>query len=967
MRKKFTMIFALLLACVGVMKAQVFSNDNLKEITPGNYYIYYTDANSVKHYLQTIGANSFAIVTENPAYYSISVGGGDAYNKAYYIQMGTGNWCFSNPNPNNNHTLTTGTIGWNATAYISTVVFENSEGLCALRSTNAPITTWDENYFITHTDDHQVTAQEGDEGGEYLFVWTIEKAATDFTTLNNAITAANTVLTDAGYTFAIGDAVALQIDNEGAAGYLSVSHPACDEDVLANVIDKDESGNAKLGTLYHSNWMGATATPYMQVDLGDGQSLQAFVLNYSTRQSGNNGAPYAMTVSGSNNGEDFTTITELNKYDGINAIPAANAKEYTGVFVADEAYRYLRFTVTSSPNGNNSFGMANFAINKATVTGEMTGTKMRYATIYKAILDATAVASDENTTQEEADAAATYLNNLVAIATATCPFVLTTDVEKPVCYLIKSSRANQAWNNPYWTLSGNGVAITEFDSEEAVSKSVDSYWYFMEDKNTGLLTMYPFVAHNVAMGYKAAGDAANKLTNVPTECVGIRYQLVVKDGDYPYALKPYGNNTYVSNYGGKGYLLGFYNDVNDHGTRFNLVEAVAPSLKLRDLKAAISAAQGYEAGTALGEYTEASVAALNTALEAALAVYNDATTATDEKCQEQISALTTAKSNLTVNLPEAGKFYRIMNNGGTGYLSTGTTGRTQFVAGIGEQASSIFYYTGTKLIDYTTGLYLVMDNENMLAYTNAVGEAAGTTIAFAKSPVLGKLLISFDGGNRSFYSDAAGNSNAASAGQTGDSYRFTVSEVEWLPVAINEEVGYATFYSPVELELSQNRVKAYTGKVEGSVLKLAEQEVVPANTGVILELQEGAEVENGYTFLQVKETTLTNLDNDLAGTFAKTYVTDDAYVLAKKNDVVGLYKATKNQQGNTAFLNNAFKAYLPVVSNAPMFSFNRGEGTTGIDKAQLTMDNVVIYDLLGRRVEKMEKGIYIVNGKKIIK
>ena len=30
-------------------------------------------------------------------------------------------------------------------------------------------------------------------------------------------------------------------------------------------------------------------------------------------------------------------------------------------------------------------------------------------------------------------------------------------------------------------------------------------------------------------------------------------------------------------------------------------------------------------------------------------------------------------------------------------------------------------------------------------------------------------------------------------------------------------------------------------------------------------------------------------------------------------------------------------------------------------------ENVVIYDLQGRRVEKMEKGIYIVNGKKIIK
>ena len=34
--------------------------------------------------------------------------------------------------------------------------------------------------------------------------------------------------------------------------------------------------------------------------------------------------------------------------------------------------------------------------------------------------------------------------------------------------------------------------------------------------------------------------------------------------------------------------------------------------------------------------------------------------------------------------------------------------------------------------------------------------------------------------------------------------------------------------------------------------------------------------------------------------------------------------------------------------------------------SKLATGNVVIYDLAGRRVEKMEKGIYIVNGKKVV-
>ena len=64
----------------------------------------------------------------------------------------------------------------------------------------------------------------------------------------------------------------------------------------------------------------------------------------------------------------------------------------------------------------------------------------------------------------------------------------------------------------------------------------------------------------------------------------------------------------------------------------------------------------------------------------------------------------------------------------------------------------------------------------------------------------------------------------------------------------------------------------------------------------------------------------------------------------------------------------AAPAVVEVAAEAPaMFSFGRGQGTTSID-TQLTTDNaeLVIYDLTGRRVEKMEKGIYIVNGKKVL-
>ena len=330
-----------------------------------------------------------------------------------------------------------------------------------------------------------------------------------------------------------------------------------------------------------------------------------------------------------------------------------------------------------------------------------------------------------------------------------------------------------------------------------------------------------------------------------------------------------------------------------------------------------------------------------------------------------------------VNLPVAGKFYRIENNNASGYLSSGTgTGRTQFVAGIGEQASSIFCYTGGKLLSYTTGLYLAYKtDDNMLGYTDTVGEAAGTTIGFAKSPVLGKLLISFNNGNRSFYSNAAGESNGAGAGQTGDHYRFTVTEVEWLPVPMNVEAGYATLYSPVALSTynwykNGRRVEAYTGVIDGEKLSLtridAEDGIIPANTPVVLKYV--ADINNGNVFLQVSDSEKAAIESDLKGTLADAYISESSYVLSNKEGI-GFYRASMNQQGGSSFLNNGFKAYLPANGNnarALVFDF----GTeTGIDELKGENGNVKaeVYDLAGRRVQNAQKGVFIVNGKVVVK
>ncbi len=67
----------------------------------------------------------------------------------------------------------------------------------------------------------------------------------------------------------------------------------------------------------------------------------------------------------------------------------------------------------------------------------------------------------------------------------------------------------------------------------------------------------------------------------------------------------------------------------------------------------------------------------------------------------------------------------------------------------------------------------------------------------------------------------------------------------------------------------------------------------------------------------------------------------------------------------------AYRAYFTVSSGiggvkALSFNFNGETGINAIDNGQFTTDNAPIFNLAGQRVQKAQKGIYIVNGKKVL-
>ena len=89
-----------------------------------------------------------------------------------------------------------------------------------------------------------------------------------------------------------------------------------------------------------------------------------------------------------------------------------------------------------------------------------------------------------------------------------------------------------------------------------------------------------------------------------------------------------------------------------------------------------------------------------------------------------------------------------------------------------------------------------------------------------------------------------------------------------------------------------------------------------------------------------------------------------------KEEGAGFYRRVATEEKPTLKVYNN-KAYLQVpvtiAANSLAIRFD-GDGTTSIDNEQLTIDNesTTIYDLMGRRGLNPTKGVYIVNGKKVV-
>lgn len=151
-------------------------------------------------------------------------------------------------------------------------------------------------------------------------------------------------------------------------------------------------------------------------------------------------------------------------------------------------------------------------------------------------------------------------------------------------------------------------------------------------------------------------------------------------------------------------------------------------------------------------------------------------------------------------------------------------------------------------------------------------------------------------------------------------------------------------------------------------------EVVPAKTALLLKATETPATNKEFTYTIVNSDKVAPEGNLLHGSVEATKTQVEGatayYKLAKGEEGIGFYWANEN---GGAFINGANKAYLAVTTGSlsQMRGFSFESMTTGINNVVANTNkskNAVIYDLNGRRVNSLNaaKGVYIVNGKKVI-
>ena len=418
---------------------------------------------------------------------------------------------------------------------------------------------------------------------------------------------------------------------------------------------------------------------------------------------------------------------------------------------------------------------------------------------------------------------------------------------------------------------------------------------------------------------------------------------------------------------------------NNRDTGSAIQVVARPSLQ-EEMNALIAQATAKEAaarprvGTTVGKVTESSVDALATAITNAEAI------ATPTRAD--INALKDAcDAPISIVLPDPSKYYEIVNplrggkkvyidNDGKMYFDD-LTNKLSTVFKFEDAGDDNFYLKGVE-----RGTYMNSNKGHNGGQETATGLTGSIKVRVASLNADDKVSLTPQGGAMMHadanYGTVVGWNNADPMGAsawrivevgeiTERTYTVAVTEAEWATMMLGCSVTIPD--GVVAYAVTEAGTTAKLKKVTGSI---------PANYGILINANEG---DYYFKFAQSVSVSGSSL---LSGTVFTKNITPDngktCYVLAVNEGNVGFYKASLNQNNNASFVNNANKAYLSLTTGSNPARFltfdfddNAETGINAVEIEEAAPANAAIYDLSGRRVQNAKSGLYIINGKKVIK
>lgn len=184
-------------------------------------------------------------------------------------------------------------------------------------------------------------------------------------------------------------------------------------------------------------------------------------------------------------------------------------------------------------------------------------------------------------------------------------------------------------------------------------------------------------------------------------------------------------------------------------------------------------------------------------------------------------------------------------------------------------------------------------------------------------------------------------------GNTPDTYTAYCTTITITTPAVTE-AGWGTYVTPYDMEFADN--EAYVVTAVGDNVTLQSVTKVRAGVPVVLK---GAGSKTAAALNEAPAV----VDNKLA---VSTGGAVDGYVLSNKNSKVGFYKWTGGSLAEG-------KVYLPTsaVSSAREFvGFDETMGISAVNSKEAKGNKS--YNLAGQRIVQPSKGLYIVNGKKVV-